>query len=254
MKLLVDLGNSRVKWAWLENGVLGAPGGTTHGGFADAAAALGRSGKRPDEVLLASVAAPALTQAVIEHLTALWPVPLRRARTAASGGGVRNGYREPAQLGVDRWLAMLAAHGRYGTAVCVVDAGTALTIDMVGADGLHAGGLILPGRALMRSALLQDTGGIAAAADLGDGVAAADGLLGRDTENCVRLAALRASACLVADCMEAWPAPAAGTLVITGGEAPALIGALSRPAEHRPLLVLEGLALTLGRLAAGLPE
>ncbi len=254
MKLLVDLGNSRVKWAWLEQGELRTPGSVAHHGRADAAVTMGGAGQQPEEIRLASVAGPALTRAMVEGLTRLWGVPLRQAQTAASGCGVRNGYREPAQMGVDRWLAMVAAYTRYRAAVCVVDAGTALTIDWIGADGVHAGGLILPGRTLMRSALLRDTGDIAAAADLGEGGVADDGQLGRDTDSCIRYAALRASACLVESCMKACAdAVAAGTLVITGGDAPALIGALSLPVEHRPLLVLEGLALPSSEAGAGPP-
>ena len=229
------------------DGELRGPGSAPHHGQAEAAVVLAAAGHRPEEIFLASVAAPAMTRAMVERLTAMWPVPLRQARTAASGSGVRNGYREPAQLGVDRWLAMVAAYGRFRTALCVVSAGTALTIDLVGADGQHAGGLILPGRALMRSALLQDTGGISAASGLGEFDPPPDGLLGRDTESCMRCASLRASACLVESCMKTSPGAATSrSLVVTGGDAPALIGALSMAAEHRPLLVLEGLALAHG--------
>lgn len=240
MKLLVDLGNSRLKWAWLEGRQLAAPGQAAHGGRADAVAALAAGGRRPDEILLASVAADALGAAVGERLVARWPVPLRQARTEASGGGVRNGYREPSQMGVDRWLAMVAAYDRYRTAVWVVDAGTALTIDRVESGGVHAGGLILPGRALMRSVLLRETGGIAAATTLGPAGDAGGGL-GRDTDGCIRAAALRASVGLVQGC--AGEAP--GRLVITGGDAAELLRVLPVAADHRPLLVLEGLALRL---------
>ena len=67
--------------------------------------------------------------------------PVRRD----SACGLRNGYRDPAQLGVDRWLAMCAAWQQFPGSLCVVDAGTAVTIDVVAADGAHSGGLILPG-------------------------------------------------------------------------------------------------------------
>lgn len=253
MKLLVDLGNSGLKWAWLEDRELQAPGHALHGGRADVAAALAGSGRRPDEVLLASVAAPALTEEVLERIRSLWPVPVRQARTEASGGGVRNGYLEPAQMGVDRWLAMVAAYDRHRAAVCVVDAGTALTVDLVEADGAHAGGLILPGRALMRSALLRQTGRIAVAAALEAGTDPG-GLLGRDTESCIRWAALRASVSLVESCVRdsARTGGQAATVVVTGGDAPALLRVLAVPAEHRPLLVLEGLALRLAA-AGGAP-
>jgi type III pantothenate kinase len=178
-------------------------------------------------------------------------VPLRVARTEANGSGVVNGYAEPAQMGVDRWLAMVAAWARHGSAVCIADAGTALTVDLVGADGRHAGGLILPGLALMRRALLDQTGGIAVSADMKSAHDSEAGALGRDTASCIREAARRASACVVESCVKALPGMAVPRLVVTGGDAAALIAALGGRAEHRPCLVLEGLAL---RLCGVLPE
>lgn len=71
--------------------------------------------------------------------------------------GLSNAYQEHARLGVDRWLAMLAAWTKYKRALCVVDAGTALTIDLVNAAGRHLGGYIIPGYKTMVSALNQKT-------------------------------------------------------------------------------------------------
>jgi type III pantothenate kinase len=163
--------------------------------------------------------------------------------------GVRNGYLDYRQMGVDRWLAILASYVTYRSAACVVDAGTALTIDAVAADGSHRGGLIVPGPALMRRSLLQDTAGIRPAADrLVDTTSRPAAAWGRDTDSCIRLGALRATACLIEDRVKAWrdlEAPGA-VLVLTGGDAAALGDALSLPVEHRPHLVLEGLALRYG--------
>ena len=196
--------------------------------------------------------APALTAAIAEWLGQVLSAPVRIAETEAAAAGVRNGYVEPRQLGVDRWLAMLAAFTRYRAAVCVVDAGTALTVDAVAPDGHHLGGMIVPGPVLMRTALVRETGGIGRAADLIGCPGAAEGaghdFWGRDTESCVRLGSVQATVCLVESCMKALARSTeqSGVLVLTGGDAPALLGALAIPAEHRPLLVLEGLALRHG--------
>ena len=250
MKLLVDIGNSRLKWAWLDRGVLLDPGSVPHGGQVPSPALdeVGAAPRRAGEILVASVVAPALTAAMAERLGQVLAAPVRIAETEAAAAGVRNGYVEPRQLGVDRWLAMLAAYARYRTAVCVVDAGTALTVDAVAPDGRHLGGVIVPGPALMRSALVRETGAIGRAADLLGSQAVGHDFWGQDTETCIRLGSVRATACLVESCMKALTRSAepAGVLVLTGGDAPALMAALVSPAEHRPLLVLEGLALRHG--------
>lgn len=244
MRLLLDVGNSRLKWAWLDDGRLHSPGAAIHGGRAasvDAVVAVGI----PQEVLVASVAGPGFDAALSAELSRRWPVPLRFARTEIRGSGVRNGYSESAQMGVDRWLAMVAAWNRRHAAVWVADAGTAITIDLVQADGQHVGGLILPGRALMQQSLLAETGRIAASAALAAAADTGATDLGRDTEACIRAAARRAVAAVVRGCLEQSPA----TLIVTGGDAAALLADLPPGAEHRPLLVLEGLALRLA--AAG---
>lgn len=74
--------------------------------------------------------------------------------------GVSNGYKNVVQLGVDRWVAMVSAYNKYQTAVCVIDAGTALTIDVVDNNGNHLGGLIMPGLNLMQQSLLSGTAAI----------------------------------------------------------------------------------------------
>ncbi|MDX2426389.1 MAG: type III pantothenate kinase [Cycloclasticus sp.] len=78
-------------------------------------------------------------------------------KSAAQAGGVTNAYAEPSQLGVDRWLAMIAAHNKYSGMLCVVDSGTALTMDFISNEGLHLGGFIVPGAELMKSSLLDNT-------------------------------------------------------------------------------------------------
>jgi type III pantothenate kinase len=197
---------------------------------------------------LASVADPALADALAATLTNAGAV-VHRAATLASAHGLRNAYPQPAQMGVDRWLALLGAWRRYRQACCVVDAGTAVTLDVVDDSGQHLGGYIVPGPALMRRALLAGTGRIAAAAALP--VPGGSGQRwGRDTEACIALGSGRALACLVADSVKALARGAARppVLVVTGGDAADLLVTLDTAAEHRPQLVLEGLAG-----AAGLP-
>ena len=160
MKLLVDIGNSRVKWAFSTVGCFLAQGEALR----DDGTALGsllESRHAPDEIRISNVAGPEVGAGIAASLHEHFRIAPLFASSAATGGGVRNGYIIPGQLGVDRWLAVCAAFARYGAAVCVVDAGTATTIDLVTASGQHQGGLILPGLELMQSALLRRTGDLA---------------------------------------------------------------------------------------------
>jgi type III pantothenate kinase len=75
--------------------------------------------------------------------------------------GMSTRYQRPDTLGVDRWLASLAAWRMSSGSVCVVDAGTALTVDVVVASGEHIGGLIAPGPAMLKASLVSGTAGIA---------------------------------------------------------------------------------------------
>lgn len=159
MKLLLDLGNTRLKWAlqlqpqgWLSRGALDWQGDfTSQLEFAWADLPI------PDVVIAASVVddrREGLLTALSERLFQRTPVWVR---SPASACGVVNAYAMPEKLGVDRFLAMVAALAG-GHAPCVlVGVGTALTLDALAADGVHAGGLIAPGPALMQQSLRAAT-------------------------------------------------------------------------------------------------
>jgi type III pantothenate kinase len=265
MKLLVDVGNSRLKWAFGTAAGFVALGDAPRGG-AEELRGLFAAGHAPDEIRVANVAGAATGERLAARLQERFGIAPLFARSAASGAGVRSGYADPAQLGVDRWLAVCAAFARYRAAVCVVDAGTATTIDLVAGSGEHQGGLILAGITLMQSALLGGTGDLARlsaasnAAEVNPASAGTAVLLGRDTAAAIRHGAVQATACLVGACFGQLsggtsPDGAPPLLVLTGGAAPPLGAALLRAAgasggagsaprlEHRPQLVLEGLAL-----------
>jgi len=245
VKLLVDLGNTRLKWVWLERGELREPHAIAHVGSPEAPlATLASATHRPTAILLASVADPALTAGIADRLGAQFGIAPQRVNTEREALGVRNGYRDHTQLGVDRWLAIVAAFARYRQALCVVDAGTAVTLDAVSGDGAHLGGFIVPGAGLMRASLLRDTGRLAAAvADDPEGEAAVAPHWGRDTASCIRLGALHAIGGLIGHSLrklgERGEHP---LLVLTGGGSEAIRGELPVEALQRPLLVLEGLA------------
>jgi type III pantothenate kinase len=284
MNLLVDMGNTRLKWllldpgwllldpgwllldsAWLsmnpgatqQEGLTRYPRGTlTHG--ADAAMNAGQtlaadfaqqldvawgSLAAPKRVVIASVAAPDRLRSVQQWAAHHWPAtPVHEVVAVAAQLGVTNSYREPARLGSDRWAALIGAHARRTGPLCLVDAGTALTLDALDASGVFVGGVILPGIELARRALLARAPGIAAADgddsscfahSTADGVAAGTlyGAVG-SVERIVTEFGLRLGKDM--------------RVLLTGGDAPRLRpylpARLAYDVEEVPDLVLQGLA------------
>lgn len=247
MKLLVDVGNSRIKWATVDDGAFKGSDQIAHGPDADASIAclLDSCPQKPGYVLAANVAGTDFEDALSKAVAERWGLTVEFARTQAAAGPVRNGYLDYRQLGVDRWLAILAAVQHYRKAVCVVDAGTAVTIDQVDDQGQHIGGIIVPGLALMLRALTGNTGDLERLADSGEwpGQPAAR-LVAGSTDDAMTGGALSAIRGLIEECMqsalERWEDP---VLVITGGDAGRIISQIRVAAKHHPMLVLEGLAL-----------
>ena len=154
--LQLDVGNSGSKWRLLREGEVVVRGTYRPQERASQEALLGCTGAL-QQIWVASVADSEAERALADMLAEQWGVQPWFARSGASCAGLRNSYDEPERLGVDRWLAMLAAWRRLRGRACVVDAGSALTYDLVSADGQHEGGYIIPGPTLMERALLLDT-------------------------------------------------------------------------------------------------
>ncbi|MEX2353865.1 MAG: type III pantothenate kinase, partial [Gammaproteobacteria bacterium] len=162
---------------------------------------------------------------------------------SAESNGVRNGYRDINQLGVDRWLAMIAARDKYNGNLCVVDCGSAVTIDMVDADGQHQGGYIIPGHYLMQQSLVNNTSRLSVS-----GVYKPTVALGRSTGECINNGTILAVSCLIEHVIQT-----AGTrsssdykCIITGGGAAEVMALLKIDYSHEPLLVIDGIRLLGG--------
>lgn len=239
-RLLVDLGNTRIKW-WLEQGDLLAADRAEHHGTDGMAlaercfAALAP----PQQVVIASVAAPAVTDALADWMRQHWSIDPVRLVSPAHGLGVRNAYAEPARLGVDRWLTLIAAWHQGLAPAVIVDCGTAITIDALAGDGRHLGGVILPGPELQRQSLSARARGIP------DEPWAPAAPLGRDTRSGVSGGCILGVAAAI-DAIARQQVHALGgqaMLVITGGGAEQILPWLASGWLHRPGLVLEGLRL-----------
>jgi type III pantothenate kinase len=243
MQTLVDIGNTRIKWAGFEGGRLVRQGSAVHRGATAAAVAAFATAlpQSLERVIVANVAGEALVDALVAAVGGRAEVQF--VAPSAERFGVRCAYADPRRLGIDRWVAVLAAHALAGGAACVVDAGTAVTFDAVGADGAHLGGLILPGARLLGAALAGNTSDIGAT-PVPRAAPRGLALLGRDTATAVGHGSMLALAGAL-DRAVRTVAAAVGTptVYLTGGDAPLLADWLETEVEARADLVLEGLAL-----------
>jgi type III pantothenate kinase len=242
MILLIDIGNTRIKWAVLNGRDLGAQAALVHENLGqDELIKAFKSLPRPERILVSNVGGARAAELVRAAAAQVWSVQPEFVESSASACGVRNAYTEPAKLGVDRWLAVIAAHGMERRAACIVSVGTAMTIDAVDRTGQHLGGVIVPGPDLMVSSLLRNTSEIARRAQqgsIGEGVFA-DNTLGAIHQGSVHaLAALveRAVASLQSRTGES------PVLLLTGGASQQFEGLIGVPRIFIPDLVLQGLA------------
>ena len=234
--LLLDVGNSRLKWASAAaSGLgLGEGGAIEHGG--NPAAAVATIGiAKADAIWIANVTGAALGDKLAGVLKTSFGVAPRFAGVQAAYAGLRVAYAEPQRLGIDRWLALLAAWTETRGAACVVSAGTALTFDAVDATGQHVGGVIAPGLLTMQQAVL----GVTRFPATGPAQIYSEGL-GADTDACVRQGALHAAAGMVERLAGRYASGSAQRL-ITGGDAARLLPHVGEGWSLRPNLVMEGL-------------
>jgi len=236
MKLLIDLGNTRAKWALWDGAGLQATGAALHG---DVAASAWQVLPQVDSIWVASVASPALNERIDAMARQRFGISARFVCSRAQACGVRNAYAQPERLGVDRFLALIAARARAREPTVIASCGTALTLDALAADGMHLGGLIAASPELALAALRGGTANLGAAPS-GRIVEIAD-----DTADAMESGAWLAAVALV-ERFVAQAAQRLGTtpaLVLTGGGAVRLGALSSLPHRLDAELVLRGLAV-----------
>lgn len=242
VKLLVDIGNSCIKWAWLEEGRF-IPGGRMPHLCTDRAAVFDAIlGEKPhiDEAVVATVAEPDVNELFFRRIVQCGQgCKVRKLTSARTAGGVVSGYREPGSLGIDRWAAMLAAYKMVAGPVCVVDCGTAITVDGIGAEGRHLGGMIAPGLRLMRESLSAETAAIA------DGKVGTDSVWAANTQAAVTAGCLNAAAGMIDRLVARLGDDIKSdvTCLITGGDAERIRPLLNTACRLEADLVLQGVAL-----------
>lgn len=243
----IDLGNSAMKYRCGDlGGRLAYHKGDDSPGGSESAEAL--RFVLPDigavtRVRISSVLGSDGNEAFALQVQQRWGVDCEFACSVAECAGVTNGYTDPASLGVDRWLALLAAYQLVNAPVLVVDLGTAATLDYVSRSGQHLGGFIVPGVQLMRRSLLRQT----AAIRYDNEEALSDLLPGRQTRDAVERGVVLSLVQLITAELERFNrlCDHNSSLVLCGGDGERVSPHLE--CEHLIVadLVLDGLGLAL---------
>jgi len=245
MILVIDVGNTRLKWSWLTTTGLSDQQAVVHRDTKPGmwTTALFESGQIPQRVLVSNVAGPIMARTLSRLAKKKFHVDVEFVTAARDCQGLTNGYLNPSLLGADRWLALIGAWTKARSALCVVDAGTAVKVDSVDANGQHLGGLIAPGIHMMREALMSKTSDIANAA--AHSTPSLAGVLANNTIAAVSRGAVFALAGMADRAAEVveQSTGAKPRLFITGGDANLITGTMRTHGEIVPDLVLQGLAV-----------
>lgn len=239
MILDLDIGNTRVKWRVTDALGKVSAGSRVHG--VDEIKFANPEFASIERVRISSVLPAERSLRFAGQILEATGVEAEFARTRHAQCGVRNSYADVSRMGIDRWLGMLAGYAQAMGACCVIDAGTAVTLDWIDASGEHLGGYIVPGYATMRRSLLTGTGQVRIVDECSAEVAP-----GRATESAVANGALLMLLGFVTrgvgQCSADLPER---KVILTGGDAGMLAEHLEFEFVVNQDLVLDGLALAL---------
>lgn len=252
MILLVDIGNTRIKVALLERATMSAMLAASHERDASIVRrVIANAPEGVDRVVAVNVAGAKLERALVIAVRKRFGVACEIVHSARAACGVRNGYDEAWRLGDDRWVGAIGAHHfARGRTVVFANAGTALTVDTVTADGRHRGGVIVPGPVAMVDTLLAGTAGIRRRAT---GVAAsARTPFASNTASALAAGAAFAGAALVDRVVVEAARKFGGRplLLLAGGSAELLAPYMESGFRRVPDLILRGLSI----IARGSPR
>ena len=236
MNLQIDVGNTFLKWRLVGSNTVIARGG--HGTNVSECLADFTFWKKLDSVAIASVASVGCDARVLSVLKTYRPdITPFVATTQACFNGVTCAYGVPCQMGVDRWLAVIAGYLRYKASCCIIDCGSAITVDTVNSSGGHEGGYIMPGMRLMKESLTAGTKRV-----IFDDLEDSEVKLGRNTAECVGQGVNFMVFSVIEQLKREQSKKGVEHLFVTGGDAK-LVASLCGGVEVVPDLVLDGLEL-----------
>lgn len=230
MNLLLDLGNSRLKWAFAK-----MPGQTLqHSEIKKETLRILWRDLQPEKIGVSCVGKVELLNVITTVARELWcEIPIHFATSQAEFFDIKNGYSQPEKLGIDRWLALVAVRQKTHLPVCIADCGTAITIDVLNENGEHEGGLICAGLTLMKNTLALNT------ADLPFATSSLKIGLASETESAIYNGTLFAASGFIEKIMKQQSPNT--QLFLTGGDAEIIGSQLHLPFSLEKNLVLEGL-------------
>ncbi len=237
MILAIDAGNSRVKWGWHDGRAWNSLATVSLIEFAAANHDINpfaATHADPAQIIISNVAGDAAHQLIV-NWTSIFEAEPHWLHGELERCGVRSAYEHPGQLGPDRWAALVAARALQSGACLVVNSGTATTIDVLSAEGVFEGGLILPGVDLMRFVLHEHTGRLPLQEGRFQGTP-------RNTIDAIESGCWHAQAGAVERMARRLGTDA--TCIVSGGAGRALIEQIDAvPCRYVDNLVLEGLAV-----------
>ncbi len=242
MKLLLDIGNSSVNWVVQEQSEF-----SSGGAFSYNKNYLGQAlqdnldiSVNPSVILVSNVAGTEVFNMLRDWIKEKWQLECWQPDVSASYKELKNSYSDIEQMGIDRWLAMVASWEEYHSALCLVGCGTALTIDLINVGGEHLGGYIVPGVELMKRALVRGTEQI--------NVNIKNQLsldYAKDTQSAINNGAFLAAVSMINQVTNKFSneSESEPKCIISGGMAQLIQPSLSHSFEYKPDLVLTGLSL-----------
>jgi type III pantothenate kinase len=246
--LLFDAGNTRLKWGYYTRGRISKSGSVTHEQLREKgyAALTSRMPRNITHAAASNVAGPGMATKLSSVIGLHAAVDIRFAHCQKHAFGVTTSYKQPRRLGVDRWVAMIGAWNEFRCALCIVDAGTALTIDVLDRTGQHLGGQIIPGIDMMGDSLRLRASNIAAAKRKSSNPGEGLGIFGKSTDDAIAYGSLSAACGAIERATRRLRSAAMRPkIVLTGGDASRILKQLNSNEIHRPNLVLQGLSTML---------
>lgn len=242
MQLLLDIGNTSVNWAIQEKDDFCETGAFTYSretfkqNMNENLATI----ETPSSILVSNVAGTQILGSLNNWLKNQWQQECWQPDVSANYKSLKNSYQDTMQMGLDRWLSMVASWETHHSAVCLVSCGTALTIDLIDNDGHHQGGYIIPGIELMQKALINNT--VQINTDIKK-VPSID--YAKDTQTAINNGAFVATVSMIDNVIDRFNAESniEAKCIISGGTAKLIKPMLKHSFYYEPNLVLMGLSI-----------
>ncbi len=243
--LLFDVGNTYLKWGLLEKSRIRRTGSVKHSKIHDSgfASLTTRLPRHVDRVFASNVVGASFATRLSGVIRIHCDRDINFVRCEKKAFGLTNSYKQPRRMGVDRWVAMIGARSEFRGSLCIVDAGTAVTIDAIDKNGHHLGGQIIPGLVLMSNALSSETSAISAVKRAPRIPGPGMGVFASNTEGALQSGAVSAICGAIDRAAKVLRREGyRAKIVLTGGDASRILKQLGDNVLHRPNLVLQGLA------------